>query len=121
MDSPATLLWEKEPRATIRISRVLSLARTQTSSYAITPNNHRTIRTTSSSVKTFLTSTKISRPRELPAHFAASVGYIGSRGTRLRSDFGRLNALPLEALRLGNPLLTKPLADVTAAERAYAT
>ena len=59
--------------------------------------------------------------RELPAHFAASVGYIGSRGTRLRSDFGRLNALPLEALRLGNPLLTKPLADVTAAERAYAT
>ena len=58
--------------------------------------------------------------RELPAHFVASAGYIGSRGTRLRSDFGRLNALPLEALRLGNPLLTKALADVSPAERTYA-
>jgi len=58
--------------------------------------------------------------RELPKNFAVSVGYIGSRGTRLRSDIGRLNALPLEALRLGFPLLNKRLTDVTAAERTYA-
>jgi hypothetical protein len=58
--------------------------------------------------------------RELPANFAASVGYIGSRGTRLRSDIGRINAVPFEVLKLGNPLLTKRLVDVTAAERAYA-
>jgi hypothetical protein len=58
--------------------------------------------------------------RELPSKFAASVGYIGSRGTRLRSDIGRINAVPFEALKLGNPLLTKALADVTPAERAYA-
>ncbi|HEX8772674.1 MAG TPA: TonB-dependent receptor [Pyrinomonadaceae bacterium] len=58
--------------------------------------------------------------RELPKNFAVSVGYIGSRGTRLRSDIGRVNAIPFEALKLGNPLLNKPLADVTAAERAYA-
>jgi hypothetical protein len=58
--------------------------------------------------------------RELPAKFAASVGYIGHKGTRLKSNFSRLNALPLEALRLGFPLLTKRLADVTPAERAYA-
>jgi hypothetical protein len=58
--------------------------------------------------------------RELPANFAVSVGYIGSHGTRLRSDFGRLNALPFEALRLGFPLLNKNLNDVTAAERTYA-
>jgi hypothetical protein len=59
--------------------------------------------------------------RELPSHFVASVGYIGSKATRLRSDFGRLNALPFDALKLGFPLLNKPLADVTAAERTYAS
>lgn len=58
--------------------------------------------------------------RELPYNFAASVGYIGHKATRLRSDFGRANALPFEALRLGNPLLTKNLNDVTPQERAYA-
>ncbi|HEV2912459.1 MAG TPA: TonB-dependent receptor [Pyrinomonadaceae bacterium] len=58
--------------------------------------------------------------RQLPKNFAISVGYIGNRGTRLRSDIGRVNAAPLESLRLGNPLLTKPLADVTPADRAYA-
>jgi hypothetical protein len=58
--------------------------------------------------------------RQLPANFAISVGYIGSRGTRLRSDFGRLNSLPLNALKLGFPLLNKNLSDVTAQERAYA-
>lgn len=59
--------------------------------------------------------------RELPLNFALSVGYIGNRGTRLRSDFGRLNALPLNALKLGYPLLNTALSDVTAAQRAYAT
>jgi Carboxypeptidase regulatory-like domain/TonB dependent receptor-like, beta-barrel len=59
--------------------------------------------------------------RQLPKNFAVSVGYIGNRGTRLRSDIGRVNALPLEALRLGILLLNKPLADVTAADRTYAS
>ncbi|HEX8175770.1 MAG TPA: TonB-dependent receptor [Pyrinomonadaceae bacterium] len=58
--------------------------------------------------------------RELPRNFALSVGYIGSRGTRLRSDFNRQNALPLEALRLGFPLLEKNLNNVTPQERAFA-
>lgn len=58
--------------------------------------------------------------RELPAKFAVSVGYIGHKGTRLRSDFGRLNALPLNALKLGFPLLNKNLSDVTSQERAFA-
>jgi hypothetical protein len=58
--------------------------------------------------------------RVLPANFAVSVGYIGHKATRLRSDFNRLNALPIEALRLGFPLLNKPLSAVTADERAYA-
>jgi hypothetical protein len=59
--------------------------------------------------------------RELPYNFVASVGYIGHHATRLRSNFGRLNALPLNALRLGWPLLTKNINDVTASDRAYAT
>ena len=58
--------------------------------------------------------------RQLPAKFVASAGYIGSRGTRLRSDVGRQNALPLEALRLGFPLLNKPLSAVSDAERNFA-
>jgi hypothetical protein len=58
--------------------------------------------------------------RQLPYNFVASIGYVGHRATRLRSNFQRLNALPLNALRLGFPLLTKNLADVTAADRAYA-
>jgi hypothetical protein len=58
--------------------------------------------------------------RELPANFVASAGYIGSRGTRLRSDIGRPNALPLAALKLGHPLLSKRFNDVTAVERAFA-
>jgi len=58
--------------------------------------------------------------RELPWNFVTSVGYIGHKATRLRSNFGRLNALPLNALRLGNPLLRKNINDVTAPERAYA-
>lgn len=58
--------------------------------------------------------------RELPWNFVVSVGYIGSKGTRLRSNFNPVNKLPLEALRLGLPLLTKPLVDVTGPERAFA-
>jgi hypothetical protein len=58
--------------------------------------------------------------RELPANFAVSVGYIGHKGDRLKSNFARLNALPLDALKLGFPLLRKSLSDVTSAERAYA-
>lgn len=47
--------------------------------------------------------------RQLPANFAVSVGYIGHRATRLRSNFERLNAVPLEALRLGYPVLNSSL------------
>jgi hypothetical protein len=60
--------------------------------------------------------------RELPAKFAVSLGYIGHRGTRLRSNFERLNAVPLEALRLGYPVLNMSLADAQndAGVRTYA-
>ena len=58
--------------------------------------------------------------RQLPYNFVASLSYIGNRGTRLRSSFNPLNSLPLNALKLGNELLRKRLADVTASDRAYA-
>jgi len=58
--------------------------------------------------------------RELPYNFAVSLSYIGNRGTRLRSSFNPLNALPIEAARLGDALLRKKLVDVTPADRAYA-
>ena len=58
--------------------------------------------------------------RQLPWNLAVQVSYIGSKGTRLRSNFEPVNKLPLEALKLGLPLLSKPLADVTAVERAFA-
>jgi len=58
--------------------------------------------------------------RELPYQFVVSVGYNGNKGTRLRSNFQPLNSLPFEALRLGLPLLSKRLADVTQLERQFA-
>lgn len=58
--------------------------------------------------------------RELPARLVVSLGYIGHRATRLRSNFERLNALPLNALKLGYPLLSKNLSDLTTDDRAYA-
>jgi hypothetical protein len=58
--------------------------------------------------------------RELPYNFAFSIGYVGHRATRLHSNFERLNAIPFNALRLGNELLNRPLADVNASERAFA-
>lgn len=58
--------------------------------------------------------------RELPYNFALSLSYIGNKGTRLRSSFNPLNSLPLDALKLGDALLRKPLANVTASDRAYA-
>lgn len=59
--------------------------------------------------------------RELPFKLVGSVGYIGHRADRLRSNFGRLNALPLNNLRLGFTILNKNVADLTAQERAYAS
>ena len=59
--------------------------------------------------------------RELPFNLVASLSYIGHRADRLRSNFGRLNALPLNALRLGNELLETNVNDLTAQQRAYAT
>ncbi len=50
----------------------------------------------------------------------ASIGYIGSKGTRLRSGFSPVNAVPFEALKLGAAFLQLPLSDVTLAQRAYA-
>jgi hypothetical protein len=58
--------------------------------------------------------------RQLPYHLVGSIGYIGSKGTRLRSDFGRLNAVPFNALKLGFALLNEPLGAVSASDRAYA-
>lgn len=58
--------------------------------------------------------------RQLPWNLAIQVGYVGSKGTRLRSNFDQINKLPLEALRLGLPLLSRRLADVTPLERAFA-
>jgi hypothetical protein len=58
--------------------------------------------------------------RQLPWNFAIQVGYTGTKGTRLRSNFDPINKLPLAALKLGLPLLSKPLADVTPLERTYA-
>ncbi|HEX8887662.1 MAG TPA: TonB-dependent receptor [Pyrinomonadaceae bacterium] len=58
--------------------------------------------------------------RELPYHFVATLSYTGHRGSRLRSNFERLNALPLNALRLGFTLLNENINSVTPEERAYA-
>jgi hypothetical protein len=58
--------------------------------------------------------------RELPSKFVVSVGYIGHRADRLRSNFGRLNALPLNALRLGNDLLRANINSLTPIQRSYA-
>lgn len=51
--------------------------------------------------------------RQLPYNFAIEVGYNGNRGTRLRSNFGRINGLPLNALRLGQEILGAPLSRIT--------
>jgi hypothetical protein len=59
--------------------------------------------------------------RQLPWKFVATLSYTGHRASRLRSNFSRINALPFNALRLGAPLLSKNLNDVTSAERAYAS
>jgi hypothetical protein len=61
--------------------------------------------------------------REIPGNFALTLGYVGSHGTRLRSNFRRLNALTLNALKLGYPLLTEPLSVALAnpAQVAYAS
>ncbi|HUE82052.1 MAG TPA: TonB-dependent receptor [Pyrinomonadaceae bacterium] len=59
--------------------------------------------------------------RQLPFNLALQVGYTGSKGTRLRSNFDPINKIPFEALKLGLPLLSKRLADVTPLERAYAS
>jgi len=59
--------------------------------------------------------------RELPWNFVASVGYIGHRADHLRSNFNRINALPLNTLRLGNSILTTDINAVTPQQRAYAS
>lgn len=59
--------------------------------------------------------------RELPFKLVASAGYIGHRADRLRSNFGRPNALSLNALKLGNEILRTDINNVTAQQRAYAS
>ena len=59
--------------------------------------------------------------RELPFKFVASVGYIGHRADRLRSNFGRPNAISFNALKLGREILRTNINDVTAAQRIYAS
>jgi hypothetical protein len=58
--------------------------------------------------------------RQLPLKLVASISYIGSKGTRLRSSFDPPNAIPLAALKLGQPFLQRNLNDVTPAQRAFA-
>lgn len=58
--------------------------------------------------------------RALPFNMAIDVSYIGSRGTRLRSSFNPLNALPLEFLKLGDALLRKQIANLTATDYEFA-
>lgn len=58
--------------------------------------------------------------RELPFNLVGSIGYIGHRADRLRSNFGRPNALSLNALKLGNEILRTDINAVTAQQRAYA-
>jgi len=59
--------------------------------------------------------------RELPYNLVASIGYIGHRADRLRSNFGRPNALTLEQLRLGNEILRTNINAVTPLQRTYAS
>lgn len=59
--------------------------------------------------------------RELPMNLVGSIAYIGHRADRLRSNFGRLNALPLNVLKLGFPILNKNINQLSDPERAYAT
>lgn len=47
--------------------------------------------------------------RELPHNFVIQLSYTGHRADRLRSDLQRINAIPLNALRLGNELLNRNL------------
>lgn len=67
--------------------------------------------------------------RELGRKFVLTLGYTGHRATRLRSNFNRINAIPLNALRLGPAILNRNVNPfnastnpngVTSAERAYA-
>ncbi|HKQ99289.1 MAG TPA: TonB-dependent receptor [Pyrinomonadaceae bacterium] len=58
--------------------------------------------------------------RELPYNFVIQLSYTGHRADRLRSDLERINAIPLNALKLGFELLNKPLASVNANERTFA-
>ncbi len=51
--------------------------------------------------------------RQLPYNFAVQLGYNGNRGTRLRSNFNRINGLPINALRLGTAILNAPLGRIT--------
>ncbi|PYS26488.1 MAG: hypothetical protein DMG11_19755 [Acidobacteria bacterium] len=47
--------------------------------------------------------------RQIQDHFAATLSYVGSHGTRLRSNFEHLDALPLNDLKLGFPILNESL------------
>jgi len=58
--------------------------------------------------------------RQINEHFAASLSYIGSHGTRLRSNFQRLDALPLNDLKLGFPILSESLNSALADPKAVA-
>jgi len=59
--------------------------------------------------------------RELPYRLIASVGYIGHRADRLRSNFGRPNALTLDQLKLGNEILRTNIDAVSSEKRAFAS
>ncbi len=58
--------------------------------------------------------------RELPYSLVVSAAYIGHRADRLRSNFGRPNALTLDQLKLGNDILRTNINAVTPQQRTYA-
>lgn len=59
--------------------------------------------------------------RDLGKNFILQVAYIGHLGQRLASNFQRPNSLPFQDLRVGGPILNKPLSQVTAQDRTYAS
>ncbi len=58
---------------------------------------------------------------EIAPNLAFDLAYLGHVGQRLTSNFLRVNALPLNDLKLGDALLRKNLSSVTASDRAYAS
>jgi hypothetical protein len=86
------------------------VGRTDINSFYYFDPNHRSGRTLQYSMDV---------QRELPFNLVASVGYVGHRADHLRSNFDRINSLPLNALRLGNDILTSPIYRIDPTDPGY--